>query len=285
VNCSALTEIVVDPNNPNYSSSGGILFNKDQTALLLYPNGKSGDFTVPSSVTHIGAAAFAYNSKLTRLILPANVTSISFASFSECSGLTQLTLSPSITNIPGYAFYNCTALTSIVIPSSVTHIEDWAFYGCSSLGHIYFYGDAPSTGYFNVFATGANTIINYLPGATGWGETLAGVTCTQLDQGLYDMIRGDGVQAGRAQVIAAPNDSALYTLDQVQALHVDAPLLAKDPTTGKFKLTIAVKKSTDLSTFVSLPITSDAAALNAQGEMEFQFSSSDRAAFFRLESH
>lgn len=99
------------------------------------------------------------------------------------------------------------------------------------------------------------------------------------------MIRGDGVLAGRSQVIAAPNDSALYTLDQVQALHVDVPVLAKDPTTGKFKLTIAVKKSTDLSTFAPLPITSDGAAFNAQGELEFQFNSSDHAAFFRLESH
>jgi hypothetical protein len=40
-NCSSLTAINVDSNNPNYSSVDGILFNKDQTALIQYPIGNT----------------------------------------------------------------------------------------------------------------------------------------------------------------------------------------------------------------------------------------------------
>ena len=91
-----------------------------------------------------------------------------------------------------------------------------------------------------------------------------------------------GLQAGDSDVLEDPNSYGLYTLSQVQAIHVGTPLLAKDPATGKFKLTIKAEKSTDLQTFTALPFSSGAATINAQGEMEFQFTSPENAAFFRL---
>lgn len=62
------------------------------------------------------------------------------------------------------------------------------------------------------------------------------------------------------------------------------PLLAKDPVSGKFKLTIGAKKSTDLTNFTPMPFSAGDATINAQGEMEFQFTSPDNAAFFRVEA-
>jgi hypothetical protein len=94
-----------------------------------------------------------------------------------------------------------------------------------------------------------------------------------------------GIATGRTQVTDSPNSYGLYSLAQVQALHVGAPLLAKDPASGKFKLTIAAKKSADLSTYTPLPFSAGDATINGQGEMEFQFTSPDNAAFFRLEAH
>ena len=38
--CSGLTEINVDENNTAYSSIDGVLFNKSQTELILYPRRK-----------------------------------------------------------------------------------------------------------------------------------------------------------------------------------------------------------------------------------------------------
>ena len=39
--CRNLTSITVDPDNPNYTSVDGVLFNKTKTTLLCYPNGKT----------------------------------------------------------------------------------------------------------------------------------------------------------------------------------------------------------------------------------------------------
>jgi len=91
-----------------------------------------------------------------------------------------------------------------------------------------------------------------------------------------------GLQVGNSDVLEDPNSFGLYTLSQVHAIHVGPPLLAKDPATGKFKLTLKAEKSTDLQTFTALPFSSEAATINAQGEMEFQFTSPENAAFFRI---
>ena len=87
-----------------------------------------------------------------------------------------------------------------------------------------------------------------------------------------------------AAYFASANLNGLYTRGQVQALQVGTPLLAKDPTSGLFKLTIGVQKSTDLLHFSPFPMTTPQATINADGKLEFQFSSQDNAAFFRLET-
>ena len=74
----------------------------------------------------------------------------------------------------------------------------------------------------------------------------------------------------------------LYNLSQVQALNVDAPLLTREAGNNKFKLTIKVKKSTDLKTFSAFPFVFENSTINANGEMEFQFTSTENAAFYRL---
>ena len=53
-NCTNLTSIVVDINNAVFSSQDGVLYNKAITALIQYPSGKSGGFSIPSSVTILG---------------------------------------------------------------------------------------------------------------------------------------------------------------------------------------------------------------------------------------
>ena len=80
------------------------------------------------------------------------------------------------------------------------------------------------------------------------------------------------------------NTAGYYTTSQIQALNIGTPLLTQNPTTGLFKLTIAVKKSTDLKTFTAMPLSSLQTFINAQGEIEYEFSVPDKAAFFRLES-
>ncbi len=66
-----LEEIRVDADNKYYSSLDGVLFNKDKTLLISYPQKKSGNaYIIPESVTVIGDYAFSYNFELISITLP-----------------------------------------------------------------------------------------------------------------------------------------------------------------------------------------------------------------------
>lgn len=87
-----------------------------------------------------------------------------------------------------------------------------------------------------------------------------------------------------ATYYAGAKSAGLYTTSEVHALNVDTPLLARDPLTGRFNLTVGISKSTDLSQFIPLPMTSSQATINASGKLEFRFDSAENAAFFRVEA-
>jgi T5SS/PEP-CTERM-associated repeat protein len=80
------------------------------------------------------------------------------------------------------------------------------------------------------------------------------------------------------------NGAGLFTETQLQALNVNSPLLAHDPLTGLFTLTIGVEQATLLTNFFPFPMTAPQTRINAEGRLEFQFSSPNGAAFFRLEA-
>jgi hypothetical protein len=78
--------------------------------------------------------------------------------------------------------------------------------------------------------------------------------------------------------------AGLFTASQVQAMNPGTPLIARDPATGQFKLTLDWKKSTNLTDFADFPAPpGSAVSINPQGDIEFEFPSSDDAAFFRIE--
>ena len=91
VNCSKLTSIDVNAENNNYSSDNGVLFNKDKTELIRYPERKSGTtYTIPSSVTQITNNAFLGCYNLTNITIPEGVTSIEAYAFRSCGNLTSI---------------------------------------------------------------------------------------------------------------------------------------------------------------------------------------------------
>ncbi len=98
-------------------------------------------------------------------------------------------------------------------------------------------------------------------------------------QTQYDANR----QVGRNEVTANPNAFSLYALSQVQALNVGTPLLTRGAN-GKFTLTMALKKSANLIDYQPFPFTDPGTAINAQGEVEFEFTAPGNAAFFRIEA-
>ena len=133
-----LESINVDPDNPNYSSSDGVLFNKGQTTLISFPCGKGGNYIIPNTVTSIFSWAFADASLLTSITIPMSLTNIGSYAFYNQTSLTSLIFpgTSSLTTIEEYAFLSAKGLTSITIPDSVTSIGDSAFL-YSSLEKVY----------------------------------------------------------------------------------------------------------------------------------------------------
>ena len=108
--CGSLSAINVVANNRYYSSSGGVLFDKNKTTLIQAPGALSGAYEIPEGVTIIGC-----------------------------------TRSEELLKRNEHMFYNWSgfcgcAITCIKIPASVKIIHDCAFWDCQSLTDVYYAG-------------------------------------------------------------------------------------------------------------------------------------------------
>ena len=131
--CNKLTEIIVDSDSELYAAEDGVLFDKKFRTIICFPGGKTGNFTIPDSVTSIEDSAFAWCTGLISVTIPDSVTSIGYWAFSGCTSLTSVMIPDSVTSIGDYAFYDCIGLTNVTIPDSVTSIGDSTFQGCTNL--------------------------------------------------------------------------------------------------------------------------------------------------------
>lgn len=131
--------------------------------------------TIPSSIGIIPSSAFVFCYRLNNVTIPNSVTNIGNSAFFECGSLAKVTIGTSVRSLVEEAFSECTSLTNITIPSSVTYIDDSAFSYCSNLKGVFFQGNAPTIGGSFVFQYDTNATVYYLPGATGWGTTFAGL--------------------------------------------------------------------------------------------------------------
>lgn len=86
--CDNLENISVSDSNLNYTSVDGVLFNKDMSQLVAYPNGnKRTEYTIPTEVTSIGNNAFYMSNYLKEVTIPSTVVSIGAYAFYSNSHL------------------------------------------------------------------------------------------------------------------------------------------------------------------------------------------------------
>ncbi len=96
-------------------------------------------------------------------------------------------------------------------------------------------------------------------------------------------------QTNQAALVASLTDNAsaagLYTLADLQAIQVDAPVLAGAPATGLFVLTVGLQHApTPGGPFQPFPMTAPQTQVNTEGKLEFRFTLPDDGAVFRLEA-
>lgn len=129
-------EINVDSDNKLYSSVDGILFNKDKTELIKYPQMKTDKvYTVPDTVKKIDDNAFRDNNYLETVNLSSSVKEIEYYAFKNCSALKNIDLNE-VETIDENAFEKCISLKTVTIPKSVNYIGDNPFKECQALEKI-----------------------------------------------------------------------------------------------------------------------------------------------------
>ncbi|MBL7965696.1 MAG: leucine-rich repeat protein, partial [Prolixibacteraceae bacterium] len=186
--------INVDPNNSNYSSLDGILFNKSQTELIQCPTTKSGTYSIPSSVKTIGLHAFENCKNLKAISIPSSVTFIEAFAFNGCKGLTNINIPESVTSIGQRAFggLNCTitvdsnnsyfssndgvlfnkSQTELIqcpvsktggytIPPTVLALKEEAFHSCKNISTLSIPPSVKCIESFAIYCKGLSSIYNY----------------------------------------------------------------------------------------------------------------------------
>ncbi|MGN1349031.1 MAG: leucine-rich repeat domain-containing protein [Acutalibacteraceae bacterium] len=144
-NCPLLESINVDENNPYFTSVDGVLYNKDKTELLVYPNGKTplayyesgklksgGTLVLPESVVSIRENAFYLCSNLYSVEFNEGLESVGNKAFLKCENLQAIELPHTLKTIGTDAFSYCNSVKKLEIPSSVEVIGDYAFFSTAS---------------------------------------------------------------------------------------------------------------------------------------------------------
>jgi hypothetical protein len=149
--CGGLLTLIVDEENPNYSSITNCLLSKDKKTLIYGCTGSIiplevetiskeafyyssiTEVNIPSGVKYIQERAFSHCYDLSKVSMADSVESILDGCFSYCIELSDVSLSSSLESIPASCFANCYFLSSLTIREGVRQIEDEAFRLCLNL--------------------------------------------------------------------------------------------------------------------------------------------------------
>jgi serine/threonine protein kinase len=131
--CPTLVSIGVDPANQVFKSIDGILYDKQVTAVLRCPEGRTKAVSLPSTVHHVGRMAFHHCLNLSSINLPEGVTFIGQMAFYRCTNLESISIPGGVKKIEAQTFVDCPRLESISLPEGLEEIDDGVFWGCTSL--------------------------------------------------------------------------------------------------------------------------------------------------------
>ena len=136
--CGMIQTINVVSENQYYSSEDGVLFNKDKTEFIEWPQGKSlTEYTVPGTVKTIKASSF-YASNIKSIIIPPSVEKVESYAFQSTRAtkiVCQEQDGKGVKEI-GYRCFYLTDLIEVSLPSTLEKLDGEAFGGSYSLKKI-----------------------------------------------------------------------------------------------------------------------------------------------------
>lgn len=258
--CPNLEAIQVDPENANWSSIDGVLYNKDATELICIPRGFSGICCLPASLNRFEVDAFQWCRNMTEIRIDEES-----AFYRTVDGilydkeLTEIICAPA--GLTGTA----------KIPASVEKIHPWNFLRCAKLQEIVFLGSKPEIEEGEKHFR-QNTYVYYPAGDTSWDsidaetrknyggiwqpyggyKVIDGAESTwTADSGKALSFRADGALADCTGVVldGAVVDPAHYTLSEgstIVELHAD---FLKTLSAGEHTLRVLFKDGTADTTF------------------------------------
>jgi hypothetical protein len=225
IKCNSLNSINVSSENPYFTSQDGVLYSKDRTRLIKYPENKNTpEFILPSNVEKIESSAIS-SENLKSVTVQESVYNISDNNFTGCPNLQNINVSESnptfssvdgvlfdkdklklinypqgknntvysvpagVDTIEGNAFMNVKAITRINMPDSVKNLKNSPFWSCENLKSIYFYGNAPEASHSVFFG-----LINkdfkfyYAEGSEGFTNPWNGYAAESFEGAKYEVI-------------------------------------------------------------------------------------------------
>lgn len=163
--CDNLKEIIAKPENKNFKTAEGVLFDKDMTTLIKCPDGKTGTYNIPEGTVKLLGEAFSNTEKLEKLVIPASLNDIGSSNsvpfyicnamkafevhknnktFASVDGVLfdknietllkypkgrcgEYVVPETVKKIDKYSFYEVYGLTKVILPKSLTEIASSAF--------------------------------------------------------------------------------------------------------------------------------------------------------------
>lgn len=130
--CPALRRITVSESNPYFCDIDGVLFSKDGSTLLAYPNAKGEEYTMPATTTRVDSKAFFGAKGIRKVTCSDSLDEIERYAFA-LSGIETIDFGSGLEIIRTFAFYECTSLAEITFPAGMQLIEEFAFRNCTNL--------------------------------------------------------------------------------------------------------------------------------------------------------
>ncbi len=179
MSCSTIERIEVADANTSYRDIEGVLYSRDGSQLIQYPEANSRtNFVIPGTVTKICDEAFVNNRNLASVTILSNVVHIGKSAFFNSSLLADVQLPQTLKTLESRTFANCKRLARLEIPAGVTNIVPDFVSECDQLrridvarGNTVYRGNPDGV----VFTQDGASLVRYPSGRPGRYEVPKGV--------------------------------------------------------------------------------------------------------------